>query len=319
MHAVQKQQSKPVGRNCYRCGGKHATDTCCFKDTECHFCHKKGHIAKVCHTKLQVQGDMHAGAAGSRHHRQNAACRGTNRNSSSQHNLQAEELEEGVADSTYNMFAVTGESSKTEPMKVTVQASGANLEMEVDTGAASSVISDATFQQLWPKGQGPPLYPTGKRLCTYTREPLKVRGATTVSVHYQGQTAELELVVVAGAGPSLLGRDWLQKIRLDWQSLNQIRPAENLQHLLKRHAEIFSDELGLVAAAPAKIHVDPSAQPRFCKARTVPYALKEKVERELEQLESTGIISPVQFSDWAAPIVPVVKTDGTIRVCGDYI
>ena len=137
-------------------------------------------------------------------------------------------------------------------------------------------------------------------------------------MHYQGQTAELELVVVAGAGPSLLGRNRLQKIRLDWQSLNQIRPAENLQHLLKRHAEIFSDELGLVAAAPAKIHVDPSAQPRFCKARTVPYALKEKVERELERLESTGIISPVQFSDWAAPIVPVVKTDGTIRVCGDY-
>ena len=50
-----------------------------------------------------------------------------------------------MADSTYNMFAVTGESSKTEPMKVTVQASGANLEMEVDTGAASTVISDATL------------------------------------------------------------------------------------------------------------------------------------------------------------------------------
>ena len=41
VHAVQKQQSKPVGRNCYRCGGKHAADTCRFKDTECHFCHKR--------------------------------------------------------------------------------------------------------------------------------------------------------------------------------------------------------------------------------------------------------------------------------------
>ena len=26
----------------------------------------------------------------------------------------------------------------------------------------------------------------------------------------------------------------------------------------------------------------------------------------------------MQFSDWAAPIVPVVKRDGTIRICGDY-
>ena len=71
-------------------------------------------------------------------------------------------------------------------------------------------------------------------------------------------------------------------------------------------------------AAPAKIHVDPSAQPRFCKPWTVPYVLKGKFEQELERLESTGIISPVQFADWAAPIIPVVKTDGTICVCGDY-
>ena len=81
---------------------------------------------------------------------------------------------------------------------------------------------------------------------------------------------------------------------------------------------MFKDEHGLVEAGPAKIHVDPSAQPRFCKPRTVPYALKGKVEQELERLEHAGIIEPVQFADWAAPIVPVVKADGTIRICGDY-
>ena len=48
------------------------------------------------------------------------------------------------------------------------------------------------------------------------------------------------------------------------------------------------------------------------------YALKGKVKQELERLESTGIISPVEFADWAAPIVPMVKTNGTIRICGDY-
>ena len=33
---------------------------------------------------------------------------------------------------------------------------------------------------------------------------------------------------------------------------------------------------------------------------------------------SEGVLEAVQFSEWAAPIVPVVTRDGSIRVCGDY-
>uniref|UniRef100_A0A1X7UUS4 Reverse transcriptase domain-containing protein n=1 Tax=Amphimedon queenslandica TaxID=400682 RepID=A0A1X7UUS4_AMPQE len=68
----------------------------------------------------------------------------------------------------------------------------------------------------------------------------------------------------------------------------------------------------------AKIYVSPQATPIFHKARPVPYSLKLKIEDKLDQLLKEGIIEPVQFSDWAAPIVPVPKGDGTIRICGDY-
>ena len=55
----------------------------------------------------------------------------------------------------------------------------------------------------------------------------------------------------------------------------------------------------------------------FC-ARPVPYALRDKVNAELECLCKTNIIELVQFSDWAAPIVPVLKSDGSLRICRDY-
>ncbi len=64
--------------------------------------------------------------------------------------------------------------------------------------------------------------------------------------------------------------------------------------------------------------MEESATPRFCKARTVPYALKVKVEEELDRLVEEGIIEAIQFSEWAAPIVPVVKLDKTVRICSDF-
>ena len=50
----------------------------------------------------------------------------------------------------------------------------------------------------------------------------------------------------------------------------------------------------------------------------MPYALKGKIEKELDCLEQQGVIEPVTFSEWAAPIVPVLKKNGTVRICGDY-
>ena len=43
-----------------------------------------------------------------------------------------------------------------------------------------------------------------------------------------------------------------------------------------------------------------------------------KVDQELERLEQAGVIKPVQFADWAAPIVPVAKRDSSIRICDDF-
>ena len=56
----------------------------------------------------------------------------------------------------------------------------------------------------------------------------------------------------------------------------------------------------------------------FFKARPVPYASKDGIAEEITRLVDTGVLEKVEFSDWAAPIVPVRKSSGKVRICGDF-
>ena len=64
--------------------------------------------------------------------------------------------------------------------------------------------------------------------------------------------------------------------------------------------------------------MDESAKPIFFKVRSVPHMMRPKIEAELDRLQMEGVISPVEFSDWACPIVPVLKSGGCVGICGDY-
>ena len=89
--------------------------------------------------------------------------------------------------------------------------------------------------------------------------------------------------------------------------------------VVAKHEELFQGGLGKLCGHKVRILVDSNAKPRFCKAHTIPHAFKAKVEDELERLGKEGTLEPVQFSEWAAPIVPVLKSDkSSIRICGDF-
>ena len=68
----------------------------------------------------------------------------------------------------------------------------------------------------------------------------------------------------------------------------------------------------------AKIHIYANEKPVFCKAHSVPHMMRAKIECTLDRFQIERVISPVEFSVWACPIVSVLKSDGSIRICGDY-
>ena len=53
------------------------------------------------------------------------------------------------------------------------------------------------------------------------------------------------------------------------------------------------------------------------KLRRVPFAIKDRVVEELCRLEAAGIIEKIDGSEWVHGLVPVVKPDGSIRICVD--
>ena len=82
-------------------------------------------------------------------------------------------------------------------------------------------------------------------------------------------------------------------------------PESSKEKLREQYRDLFHNELGKLTRFKATLKVLPDAQPKFHRPRSVPFALKEAVERELDRLEMAGVIEKTTHCDWAAPIVVV--------------
>ena len=127
-----------------------------------------------------------------------------------------------------------------------------------------------------------------------------------VDVQYLTQRKPLTLLVVAQEGPPLLGRNWLEHWKLDWKNIATVYSNQetslSLEKVLSSNGDIFADKLGTMEPFRAKLHVKAGARPKLCKARTVPYIVKDVIDQELDCLEFTGIIESVSYSDWACQL-----------------
>ena len=148
---------------------------------------------------------------------------------------------------------------------VSVLANNKDLSMEVDTGAALSVISESTYLSTWVSSERPPLKPSSAILTTYSGESLEVCGAITIPVTYKQQSEQLSLQVLQKEGPTLLGRNWLRYLVLDWKQLKIVRQqtSDALQKVLDNYSEVFQDELGSIHGVKVQLHLKQDAKPHY--------------------------------------------------------
>ena len=107
-----------------------------------------------------------------------------------------------------------------------------------------------------------------------------------------------------------MGRDWIAHLEVNLKTINVVEPPSALRNVIDKYTTVFNEELGCLKGPPVKLSVHEKARPKFFKPRSVPLLYKKKVEAELEILQEKGVISPVQFSPWAAPVVPILKKSG---------
>ena len=291
--------SKP-SKPCSGCGGSHWKSECPYKTAECRRCKKKGHLARVCYTKPNT-------------------------------NLVVSEQPESDTDESttpdeYVYYHKSKESDSNPPYMIDLSINGVQVPFEYDTGATRTIMSKPVLLKTFTNP--PKLKPSRISLWKYGNIPIPVCGELHVSASVKGINKDLRLVIVDEAGPTLLGRDWIPELNIkvedtsaklsDEPTIQSISEV-NIDEVLREFPTLFDEsEVGNLKGVSVNIDTDPEIKPKFCNARSIPHALREKVDVELDRLLKAGIIEPVKYSQWAAAVVPVLKPNKTVRLCGDY-
>ena len=138
---ASRPTTAPKPRPCFRCDGKHSPDTCRFKEATCNFCSKQGHIASTCLSRKHADDP----------------------------DTESTLIPDDDSASAYELFHIHSER-KVEPLLIMLNINGRQLEMEVDTGAAVSLISRSAYDSLWNVPDKPLLKSSPYRLTTYIGE-----------------------------------------------------------------------------------------------------------------------------------------------------
>ena len=179
------------------CAGKHWVSDCRFCTAICHECDKTGHIHHVCHSKRSS-------------HQPNQLK--LHKPPLDTHCLTKQECDYSD-NQTYSVFYTSG--SRTNQLCLVLMMHGVDLPMELDAGAAGSIISHSTYRTAWPDSTHPVLHPSTARLRSYLGEITRVIGSIHITESYRNQSKQPSLLVVPTEGATLFRRELLKAINLN--------------------------------------------------------------------------------------------------------
>ena len=169
---VEHSRNDKYKLKCTGCGNNgHEVDKCRWKKCKCYTCGKLGHLKYKCPHK--------------------------------ETNYLTQEADD--EELIYSMFTV--ETKEDGVMTTTLRFNDISCTLQVDTGAAVSIISEKTMKELWKPSKQPKLLSSSVKLRTFTNELIPVMGRIDVKTD---EGKYIKLYVVRGSVPNIAGRDLIK-------------------------------------------------------------------------------------------------------------
>ena len=284
---------KVESQHCTVCGkNTHRREKCFFKNATCYNCQEKGHIASTCPSK------------------KNPKKSGKIKEVYEELKLSETEESESGESSFENCeyLSLKSVQVKKDPIMVDLRLNNKNVKFELDTGAAVSTIKMSSLKSF----KNIKIEKSKITLKCYNNSSLNVRGTVSFKTAvYKNKTFEdvKFYVIDDDSVQNLIGGDVISKFEMI--SVNSVKTNDLVN-------EYKIDPKKPIKNFTAKLFPKSNSQPVFQNARSVPYELKTKIKDSLNQLEKDDILEKVDFAEYASPIVPVLKPDQTVRICGDF-
>ena len=290
---------------CYFCSMgcttiKRHLQQCRAKKCECTECGKTGHYARVCRSKNVKELSI---------------------------NRSEEEDEHIFNINLFRISHVRNNLNEKDDFKVQVVVNNNLCSVLADTGAKISVcgIKEARKWKLLEK-----MVDTKVKIKPYGRNTQVITsiGVAKCVVTFGKQSVCIDWHIIddncepvlAGKKAEILGILHFTPRTDIFQPVNMIENEHTeIQEILTKYSHVFKG-IGKLKNHQVQLHVNPEIKPVVSAQRPLPYYLRERVDKAIQEMIQEDIIeeSPVNEPvPWISNVVIVLKTDGDIRISLD--
>ncbi|XP_003367098.1 retroviral aspartyl protease subfamily [Trichinella spiralis] len=199
--------------------------------------------------------------------------------------------------------------NKLERPQITVKINGKSTRMELDTGAAVTIVTP----ECWKSIGSPKLKRATVVLRSFMGHEVNLKGETMVTVECDTGTRKLVLRVAKKGATNVMGQDrinafgaseTLRSLLTNKKEVNTVQ-LRTQNGVCAEFPEVFEDGLGHCTKVKAHVELKDGVVPVFRKPFPLAFAMHDAVEEELERYVDMGVLTPIDRSAWAASIVTV--------------